>query len=84
MKKTTYIFLFIAALPMLVSGQDVHFTFPEYSPLSLNPALAGANYAIEGNVNYRNQWSSLGVPYKTTAASFLARINSRKIGRAHV
>lgn len=55
-------------------GQDVHFSFPEYTPLALNPALAGANYAMEGVVNYRNQWSSLGEPYKTLAASFHSRL----------
>ena len=77
MKKINLVFLFTAVLPLMVYGQDVHFSFPEYSPLLLNPALAGANYAMEGNVNYRNQWSSLGEAYKTTAASFHARINSK-------
>ncbi|MFM9008169.1 MAG: PorP/SprF family type IX secretion system membrane protein [Bacteroidota bacterium] len=60
------------------TGQDIHFSFAEQTPLLLNPAMAGANHEMEGIVNYRNQWSSLGDPYKTTSASFHSRINSAK------
>jgi type IX secretion system PorP/SprF family membrane protein len=75
MKKIIYTFLLIPAMVISAAAQDVHFSFPEFAPLSLNPALTGANYAMEGMVHYRNQWSSLGDPYRTTAASFHARVN---------
>ena len=59
-------------------AQDVHFSQLEYSPLSLNPGLAGANSPMQGIVNYRSQWNSFAVPYKTIAASFDARLNEKK------
>jgi type IX secretion system PorP/SprF family membrane protein len=49
------------------SGQDLHFSQFFNSPLTTNPANTGfipdANYRV--GVNYRNQWSSVPVPYKT-------------------
>ena len=77
MKKIIRTFLLIHALALSAAAQDVQFSFPEFAPLSLNPALAGANYAMEGIVNYRNQWSSLGDPYQTVATSFHARLNEK-------
>lgn len=71
------IFFFLPAISM-VTGQDIHFSLPEYAPLALNPGLAGANNAMEGAINYRNQWSSLGEPYKTLVASFYSRLPGRK------
>jgi type IX secretion system PorP/SprF family membrane protein len=81
MKKIIYTFLLMPALVISAAAQDVQFSFPEFAPLSLNPALAGANYTLEGVVHHRNQWSSLGDPYRTTSASFHARLkgnNKRK------
>ncbi|HEX5552054.1 MAG TPA: PorP/SprF family type IX secretion system membrane protein [Chitinophagaceae bacterium] len=49
------------------NGQDLHFSQFFNSPLTTNPANTGfipdANYRF--GVNYRNQWSSVPVPYKT-------------------
>lgn len=48
-------------------AQDLHFSQFFNSPLTTNPANTGfipdANYRI--GINYRNQWSSVPVPYKT-------------------
>ncbi len=60
-----------------VLGQDIHFSQFYNSPLNLNPALTGqfdGDYRFVGN--YRNQWSSVTVPYQTfsfsaDAANFL-------------
>jgi type IX secretion system PorP/SprF family membrane protein len=60
------------------SAQDVHFSHFSQSPLTLNPALAGANYEMQGLINYRNQWKQVAEPFKTTAASFDMRLNSNK------
>ena len=50
---------------------ELHFSQFFASPLTINPAMAGA---IEANmrayVNYRNQWSSISSGYKTISASF--------------
>ncbi len=59
-------------------GQDVHFSSMDYSPLTLNPALAGANYDLQANINYRTQWNSIAAPFQTIAASTDMRLNSNK------
>ncbi len=49
------------------NAQDLHFTQFFNSPLTTNPANTGfipdGNYRV--GVNYRNQWASIPVPYKT-------------------
>jgi type IX secretion system PorP/SprF family membrane protein len=53
-------------ITFVLKAQDIHFTQYMASPLSLNPAETGH---FDGNWrfanNYRNQWSSIGIPYKT-------------------
>lgn len=65
-------------------GQDIHFSQMEFSPLTLNPALAGANSPMQGIVNYRSQWSSVAAPYKTIAASLDARFNENKRNKSGI
>ena len=58
-------------LTNLLMGQDIHFSQYFNSPLNVNPAQTGN---FEGDwravVNYRDQWSALNLPYRTTMASF--------------
>jgi type IX secretion system PorP/SprF family membrane protein len=60
--------LLIAALQG--SAQDLHFSQYFNSPLTTNPANTGfipdGNYRI--GINYRDQWASIPVPYKTMSA----------------
>jgi type IX secretion system PorP/SprF family membrane protein len=72
------IVLLFGMLSGLGYAQDVHFSQMEFSPLTLNPALAGVNSRIQAVVNYRNQWNSVAIPYQTIAASFDARLNEQK------
>jgi type IX secretion system PorP/SprF family membrane protein len=65
----------------MASAQDVHFSQMAYSPLTLNPALAGANSPLQVILNYRTQWRSVASPYKTMAASVDGRINDNKRGK---
>lgn len=54
-----------------VSGQDIHFSQYYNIPLNINPALTGAfeeDIRIAGN--YRSQWQSVPVPFKTFSAAF--------------
>lgn len=55
---------------LAASGQDIHFSQFNASPLFLNPAFTGVN---SGNyrlvANYKAQWTQLA-PYNTVAASF--------------
>lgn len=71
----------VACITTGTFAQDVHFSHMEYSPLTLNPALAGANSPMQGIINYRSQWNSVAIPYKTIAASFDARFNENKRGK---
>jgi type IX secretion system PorP/SprF family membrane protein len=59
-------------------AQDVHFSSMDFSPLTLNPAMAGANYDLQANVNYRTQWNSVAAPFQTIAASADMRLNANK------
>lgn len=59
-------------------AQDVHFSSMDFSPLTLNPAMAGANYDLQANVNYRTQWNSVATPFQTIAASADMRLNANK------
>lgn len=67
---------YIAGCVMLLTtalksnGQDLHFSQYFNSPLTTNPANTGfipdGNYRV--GINYRNQWASIPVPYKTMSA----------------
>jgi type IX secretion system PorP/SprF family membrane protein len=67
MRKQKY-FLLLMLLPCFLTAQD--FTFSQFyeMPLLRNPALAGV---FKGDLRvataHRNQWSSVTVPFKTTA-----------------
>jgi type IX secretion system PorP/SprF family membrane protein len=62
-------------------AQDIHFAMPEFSPLTLNPALAGAHATLHASANYRNQWGSIFSPYQTIAASIDGRVNEKKANK---
>jgi len=60
-------------------AQDIHFSQYQYSPLTLNPALAGM-YNGDARIltNYKNQWSAIMSPYKTFAVSYDAAFMKQK------
>lgn len=70
--------LITGLLSFSLTAQDIHFSNMEYSPLTLNPGLAGANHHVQGNVNYRTQWNSVAAPFQTIAASADMRVNQKK------
>jgi type IX secretion system PorP/SprF family membrane protein len=61
-------------ITLAAKAQDPQFSQFYMAPLFQNPALAGANHDLEACLNYRNQWASVAIPYRTYAASFAARI----------
>ncbi len=80
-----FIIYFAFTLSFCCSAQDIHFSQVSYSPLALNPALAGANYDLQANINYRTQWNSVADPFNTMAASVDARLNTERRNRkAHL
>ena len=68
----------IAFLPLSGNSQDIHFSQYYMAPLMQNPAMAGAIYALQANINYKDQWRQVGAPYKTFAASLDSRISNKK------
>ncbi len=65
----------IVCCMMLLAGrtagaQDLHFSQYFNTPLLINPANTGFNpdYDYRLGINYRNQWASVGNPYKTMSA----------------
>ncbi len=83
-KRTLYLYilkfqLIVACfLPGISPAQDIHFTQIYMSPLTLNPAMAGAIFKKQALINYKDQWSSITTPYKTFAASYDMRLNKKK------
>jgi peptidoglycan-associated lipoprotein len=70
-----FLITIIFAFTHLVQAQDIHFTQFYATPQTLNPALTGVSegsYRFTGI--YRNQWSSVTIPYVTYGASFDIRI----------
>lgn len=63
-------------------AQDIHFSQFYMSPLTQNPALAGAVFGMEANVNYKEQWRSISSPYKTIAASYSMSFQKKKKAKA--
>jgi len=69
MKKKILISLLLFT-SLYTSGQDIHFSQFDASPMNLNPALTGlfnGTYRFVGN--QRKQWSSVPVPYSTFSLS---------------
>ena len=77
---TPLIFIALIVISPVISAQDIHFSMFYSSPLTLNPALTGAN---EGTYRaaaiYRNQWRSVSTPYNTFAGSFDIKLLEDKL-----
>ncbi len=72
-KNKIYIYLIIILIVSATNlfAQDIHFSQFYASPLSLNPANTG-NYDGDWRImnNYRNQWRSLSIPFRTISIGF--------------
>ncbi|MFA5782550.1 MAG: PorP/SprF family type IX secretion system membrane protein [Bacteroidales bacterium] len=62
-----------------LNAQDIHFSQMNNTPLLLNPALAGAFHGDNRVIlNYKDQWGSITIPYRTIAASYDMPIFKKK------
>ena len=77
MKRIITLLIFMICAGIVVA-QDVHFSQFNATGLIQNPALAGASTPLEATINYRSQWKSITIPYKTSAASFHMRLIKKK------
>lgn len=73
MKKTLAYFFCLFCATHALKSQDMHFSQFNENPSQLNPALAGSD-GIRASLNYRTQWKSVSVPYKTYGASYEMRL----------
>lgn len=58
-------------------AQDVHFSQMKFSPLTINPSMAGLNGRYNAIANYRSQWNSVADPFTTIGASFDMKFGQR-------
>lgn len=64
-------YVFANCFALLSYSQDWHFSQFNDAPVLVNPANSGSYSGdYRANLNYKNQWSSIGNPYKSMAASF--------------
>lgn len=83
MKNRVFVLIcFLFVIPVLLTGQDLHFSQFFNSPLSTNPANTGFLPASDyrAGAHYRNQWSSvMSLPYRTFSVFGDAQIFRDKI-----
>lgn len=82
----SFVVIFLWANVTSTWGQDIHFSQFYNSPANLNPALTGIfGGDIRFLANYRSQWSSVPVDYRTLSAAFDSRLNYKILGKkAHL
>ncbi len=68
----------------IIFAQDVHFSNSSETPVVLNPALSCTAYDTRIIANYKNQWASVSVPYKTYGISIEQAINHLKTKKTFV
>lgn len=62
-------------LPALAKAQDIHFSQFGEVPQLVNPALTATTHDMRASLNYRTQWSSITVPYRTYGAAFETKLH---------
>ncbi|MCB0790772.1 MAG: PorP/SprF family type IX secretion system membrane protein [Flavobacteriales bacterium] len=68
-------------LAATVSAQDVHFSQFPYAPFTVDPALTGDIPTDQrATLIYRDQWSSVGSPFRTYAAGYDLPLLKRRLG----
>jgi type IX secretion system PorP/SprF family membrane protein len=84
MKLKSLIIIVLGIVSTNSFAQDIHFSNMEFSPMTLNPALAGANYDLQAISNYRTQWNAVpgAAPFNTIAVSADMRLNPNKRQRS--
>ncbi len=69
------LFTMVFLMSLCAQAQDIHFSQFYNAPLTLNPAMTGLmNHDIRVTANYRSQWESVTVPYRTFSVGLDASI----------
>lgn len=77
MKNRWQFIIVLCYFGLKLSAQDIHFSQFTENPSLVNPALTGALSSIRVSVTNKDQWRSIGTPYKTSGASFEMRFKSQ-------
>lgn len=79
-KNYLQIFFFCLLVSTGLQSQDIHYSQYYNSPLNISPALTGMyNGDMRFMGNYRNQWSSVPVDYRTFTAAFDMKYFHKKL-----
>lgn len=78
------LFGIIFSLPVIVSGQDIHFSQFNETPVILNPALCATAYDTRIVANYKNQWASVTSPYQTYGISVEKALKHLKLKKTYL
>ena len=85
LNKLKRIFLGVTfSLPLIVNGQDIHFSQFNETPVILNPALCGTAYDTRIVANYKNRWASVTSPYQTYGISVEKALKHLKLKKAYI
>lgn len=68
---------FIVNLYFELQGQDIHFSQFRTTHVLINPAQTSLNKTLRFTTNYKDQWRSVGSPFKTFAFSGEAAIKNK-------
>ncbi len=76
----TFSTVLVLVLPLILSAQDPHFSQSPMAPLQLNPALtASSEWDIRMGGQWKEQWSSVPVSYRTFSAFFDQKLHQLKL-----
>lgn len=81
--KKSHLLLLLLSVKFIYA-QDVQFSNSSETPVVLNPALSCTAYDTRIIANYKNQWASVSVPYKTYGISIEQALNHLKIRKTFV
>ncbi|MEL6656807.1 MAG: PorP/SprF family type IX secretion system membrane protein [Bacteroidota bacterium] len=74
------LFLVVCLLSNTIKAQDPHFSQSPMSPVQLNPALTAASeWDVRVGGQWKEQWSSVPVSYRTFAAFYDQRLHQLKL-----
>lgn len=68
MKKIIFNSTLFSLLSFMTLAQDIHFSNMDFSPMTLNPGLAGVQHEVSASMIYRSQWNSINTPFTTIGA----------------
>ncbi|MDP2384875.1 MAG: PorP/SprF family type IX secretion system membrane protein [Bacteroidota bacterium] len=76
--KLTVVTLCSILIQLSVNAQDFHFSQFRETPMLVNPAQTALNKDLRFIINYKEQWKSIGTPFKTIGTSAEFAVNHKR------